>query len=73
VIKSRRKRWAEHVARREREERDLYRVLVGKREIKRPLVRLRERWEDNIKMDLQEVEWGGLDRIGVAHDWERHL
>ena len=42
--------------------RGAYRVLVGKPEGKRPLGRPRHRWEDNIKMDLQEVEWGhGLD------------
>ena len=39
------------------ERRDVYRVLVGKPEGKRPLVRPRRRWEDNIMMDLQEVEW----------------
>src|SRR5215469_5357770 len=54
VVKSRRMRWARHVARMG-EERDVYRVLVGKPEGKRPLGRPRRRWEDNIKMDLQEV------------------
>jgi len=52
------------------ERRDAYRVLVGRREGKRPLERPRRRWEDNIKMDLQEVGWGGMDwiwlRIGVV-------
>jgi hypothetical protein len=56
---SRRMRWAEHVARM-RKERDLYRVLVGKPEGKRPLGRNRCRWEDNIKMDFQEVGCGGM-------------
>jgi hypothetical protein len=56
VIKSRRMRWAEHVARRGREE-----VLVGKPEGKRPPGRPRRRWEDNIKMVLQEVGCGGMD------------
>jgi len=51
-------RWAEHVARRG-EKRGVYRVLVGKPEGKRPLGRPRRRWEDNIKMELQEVGCGG--------------
>ena len=54
VVKSRRMRWAGHVARMA-EERGVHRVLVGKPEAKRPLGRRRSRWEDNIKMDLQEV------------------
>ena len=54
VVKSRRMRWAGHVARME-EGRDVHRVLVGKPEGKRPLGRPRRRWEDNIRMDLQEV------------------
>jgi len=54
VIKSRRMRWAEHVAR-IGEKRGVYRVLVGKPEGKGPLGRCMCRWEDNIKMDLQEV------------------
>jgi hypothetical protein len=57
VIKSRRIAWIGHVAR-VREKRGVYRVLVGKREGKRPLGRLRCRWEDNIKMDLREVGVG---------------
>jgi hypothetical protein len=48
------------------ERRDTYRVLVGRREGKRPLARPRHRWEDNIKMDLQEVGWGGMDWIDLA-------
>jgi hypothetical protein len=54
VITSRRMGWAGHVARME-EKRDTYRVLVGKPEGRRPLGRPRRRWEDNIKVDLQEV------------------
>ena len=50
-------RWAGHVARMS-EERGVYRVLVGKQEGKRPLGRPRRRWEDNIKMDLQDVGCG---------------
>jgi hypothetical protein len=44
----------------------VYRVLVGKTEGKRPLDRHSRRWEDNIKMDLQEVGCGGMDCIGLA-------
>jgi hypothetical protein len=44
----------------------MHRVLVGKREGKRPLARSRRRWEDNIKMDLQEVGCGGMDSIDLA-------
>ena len=68
VIKSRRMRWAGHVARMG-EERGAYRVLVGKLEGKRPLWRHRRRWEDNIKMDLQEVEC--MDWIELAQDRDR--
>jgi hypothetical protein len=50
------------------ERRGVYRVLVGKPEEKRPLGRLRHRWENNIKMDLQEVECGGMDGIELAQD-----
>jgi hypothetical protein len=57
VIKSRRLRWAGHVAR-IGERKGAYRVFVGKSEKKRPLRRPRCRWEDNIKMNLQEVGWG---------------
>ena len=60
VIKSRRMRWAGHVARMV-EKRGVYRDLVGKHEGKRPLRRPRRRWEDNIKMDFQEVEFGRMD------------
>jgi hypothetical protein len=50
------------------EGRGVYRVLVWKNEGKRPLGRLRRRWEDNIKMDLQEVGCGGMDWIKLAQD-----
>jgi hypothetical protein len=56
VIKSRRMRWAWHVACMG-EGRGAYRILVGRPE-RRPLGRPRHRWEDNIKMDLQDVGWG---------------
>jgi hypothetical protein len=60
VIKSRRLRWAGHVACMV-EGRGVYRVLVGMPEGKRPLVRPRRRWEDNVRMDLQEVGCGCED------------
>ena len=66
VVKSRRMRWAGHVARMG-EGRVVHRVLVGKPEGKRPLGRPRPRWEDNIKMDLQEVGGGG-DWVELAQD-----
>jgi hypothetical protein len=47
------------------ERRGAYRVLVGKPEGRRPLGRSRRRWEDNIKMDLREVGWGGMDWINL--------
>ena len=62
VIKSQRMRWKGHVARMG-ERRGVYRDLLGKPERKRPLGRTRHRWEDNIKMDLQEVGCGGMDWI----------
>ena len=70
VIKSRRMRWAGHVARMG-EERGAYRVLVGKPEGKRPLGRPRRSWVDNIRMDLQEVVYGSVDWIGLAQDRDR--
>jgi len=53
------------------EGRGVHRILVGKPEEKRPLGRPRRRWEDNIKMDLQEVGCGGMDWIGLAQDRDR--
>ena len=70
VIKSRRMRWAGHVARRARRG-GVYRVLVGKPEGKRPLGRPRRRWVHNIRMDLQEVGCGYMDWIGLAQDTDR--
>jgi hypothetical protein len=70
VIKSRRMRCAGHVAQ-IGEERGVYRVLVGTPEGKRPLERPRRRWEDNIRMDLQEVGCGGVNWIGLAQDRDR--
>ena len=70
VIKSRRMRWAGHVARMG-EERSVYRFLVGKPEGRRPLGRPRRRWVDNIRMDLQEVGCGYMDWFGLAQDRDR--
>jgi hypothetical protein len=70
IIKSRRMRWARHVAR-IGEKRNSYRLLVGKPEGKRPLGRPRSRLLDNIRMDLGEVEWGDVDWIGLAKDRNR--
>jgi len=53
------------------EERGVYRVLMGKREGTIPLGRPRRRWEDNIKMDLQEVGYVGMDWIELAQDRDR--
>jgi hypothetical protein len=70
MIKSRRMRWAENVAR-IGERRGVYRVLVGKPEGKRPLGRPRRRWEENIKMDLQKVGCRVMDWIELAQDRDR--
>jgi hypothetical protein len=70
IIKSRRMRWAGHVAGMG-EKRNAYRLLVGKSEGKRPLGRPRRRWVDNIRMDLGEVGWRDVDWIGLAQDWNR--
>jgi len=70
VIKSRRMRWAGHVARMG-EEKGLYRVLVGKLEGRRPLGRPRHRWVDNIRMGLQEVGCGYMDWIRLAQERDR--
>jgi hypothetical protein len=67
IIKSRRMRWAGHVAC-TGVKRNAYRTLVGKPEGNRPLGRPRCRWEDNIKMDLRETGWGGMDWIDLAQD-----
>jgi hypothetical protein len=62
-VKSRRMRWAGHVARMG-EERKVYKVLMGKPEGKGPLGRSRRRWEDGIKMDLRQIGLGGVDSTG---------
>jgi hypothetical protein len=67
MIKSKRMRWAGHVARMG-ETRNAYRIMVGKPEGKRPLGRPRRRWGDNIKMDLGKIRWDGVDWIELAQD-----
>jgi hypothetical protein len=67
MVKSRRMRWAEHVTRMG-ETRNAYRILVGKPEGKRPLGRPRRRWVDNIKINLREIGWDGIDWIELAQD-----
>jgi hypothetical protein len=70
MIKSRKMRWAGHVALMG-EKRNAYRLLAGKPEGKRPLGRPRRRWVGNIRMDLGEVRWGGVDWVGLAKDRNR--
>jgi hypothetical protein len=67
MIKSGRMRWAGHVARMG-ENRNAYRIFVGKPEGKRPLGRPTHRWVDNIKIDLREIGWDGRDWIELAQD-----
>jgi hypothetical protein len=66
-MKSRRRKWAGHIAR-IGEKRKAYRILVVKPEGKRPLGRPRSRWADNIKMNLKETGWGGMDCIHLAEN-----
>jgi len=70
VVKSRRMRGARHVTCMV-ERRGVYRVLVGKLEGKRPLGRPKHRWEDNIKLDLQEVGCGSMNWIPMAQDRDK--
>ena len=70
LIRSRRMRWVGHVVRMG-EKRGVYRILLWKPEEKRPRGRFRLRWENNNKMDLQEVECGGIDWIELAQDGDR--
>jgi hypothetical protein len=69
-VKSRRMRWAGHMARMG-EERKVYKVLVGKSEGNRRLGRPRRRWEDGIRMDLRETGLGGVNWIRLAQDRDR--
>jgi hypothetical protein len=70
IIKSRRMRWAGHVARMG-EKGNAYRLLVGEPEGKRPLGRPRRMWVDNIRMDLGKVRRSDVDWIGLAQDRSR--
>jgi hypothetical protein len=70
IIKARRMRWAEHV-KRMGENRNAYRLLVGKPDGSRLLGRPRRRWLHNIRMDLVEVVWGDVGWIGLAQDRHR--
>jgi hypothetical protein len=72
MIKSRRMRWAWHVARKG-ERRNAYSILVEKPEGRRPLGRPRRRWLDNIKMDLREIGWNGMDWINLAQDRDQWM
>jgi hypothetical protein len=67
MIKSRKVRWAGHVARIGKK-RNAYRILLGMPEGKRPLGRPRRRWVDNIKMDLREIGWDGGDWIDLVQN-----
>ena len=70
VIKSRRMRWAGHVARME-EGRSAFKILTGKPKRKRPLVRPRCRWEDNIRMDLEEIGTNNAgNMVDSAQVWD---
>jgi hypothetical protein len=70
IIKSKRIRWAGHIARMG-EKRNVYTLLVGKPEVKGPLGRPKRRWVYNIKRDLGEVGWGDVDWIGLPKDRNR--
>jgi hypothetical protein len=67
MIKSRNMKWAGHVADRDRETSNAYKTLAGNPEGKRPLARCSSRWED-IKMDLKEIRWQGVDWIHPGQD-----
>jgi hypothetical protein len=69
-VKSRRMRWAGHIARMG-EKRKVYKVLVGNPEGKRPLGRPRRRCEDGIRMDLREIGLGGVDWVRLSQDRDR--
>jgi hypothetical protein len=70
IMKSRRMRWVEYVARMG-DKRNTYMLLMEKPEGRRPLGRKSRRWLDNIRMDHEEVEWGDVDWIGLAQDRNR--
>jgi hypothetical protein len=68
--KSRRMRWAGHVARMG-EKRNAYRILMGNPEGNRPLGRPRRKWVDNIKIYLRKIGWYGMHSIDLAQDWDQ--
>jgi len=68
VIKSRRLRWAEHVARRGGEVRSAFKILRGIPRGKKPLGRPRRRWEDNIRMDLEDIGINTRNLVDLAQD-----
>jgi hypothetical protein len=70
MIKSRRMRWVGHVVQMG-EKRNAYRILMGKPERNRPLVRPRRRWVDNIKMDLREIGLDGMDWIDLVQNMDQ--
>jgi hypothetical protein len=70
IMKWRRRRWAGHVAR-TGEQRNAYRILVGKPAGKRTLGRTRRRWVHSIKIDFREIGWDGVDWIDLAEDRDR--
>jgi hypothetical protein len=70
MIKSRRMRWARHVARMG-EKRNAYSILVGKPEGKRPLGRPRRRWVDYIKIDFREIGWDSVDWFDLAQNRDK--
>jgi ribosome biogenesis protein Tsr3 len=67
MSKSRRMKWTGHVAR-IGEKKNAYTILVGKPEGKRPVGRSRRSWVDNIKINVTELAWDGMDRIDLAQD-----
>jgi hypothetical protein len=72
MIKSRRVRWAGHVARMG-EMKYAYRILVGKPEGKRPLGSPRHRWVDNVKIVVRDIGWDGIDWINLAQDKDQWM
>jgi hypothetical protein len=72
MIKSRRMRWAEHVARMGAK-RNSCKILVGKPEGMRPLGRPRHGWVDNMRMNLGEIGWDGVDWIDLAKDMDQWM
>jgi hypothetical protein len=67
MLKSRRMKWAGHVARIGAKSK-AYKILVGNPEGKRPIKRPRHRWVDDIKINFREIGWGSMDWIDLAHD-----